>query len=355
MQYQKNIYNYNWKLKDTIFTKNKGKVFSCFASGGGSTMGYKLAGFDVIGMNEIDKKVADIYIRNHNPKYAYIESIRELVKRNDLPQELYNLDILDGSPPCSSFSMVGNREKDWGKEKKFAEGQKKQVLDTLFFDFIELANKLKPKIVIAENVKGILLGNAREYVKKIYKDFDSAGYYLQHYLLDASKMGVPQRRQRVFFFAIRKDLSKELYSNSLHGIPELNMNFNQKPIKYKDIADYKGKRITNDKYDIWKHRILSDNGFCDTRVRIGMSCSWFNRRYIKNDSILYTITSRSGDLVLFDKPIYLSDIEIIKASSFPPDYDFTGKRITWICGMSVPPVMMANIAHKVYRQWLRNI
>jgi DNA (cytosine-5)-methyltransferase 1 len=48
------------------------------------------------------------------------------------------LDILDGSPPCSSFSMAGNREKDWGKEKKFREGQAEQVLDNLFFDFIDL-------------------------------------------------------------------------------------------------------------------------------------------------------------------------------------------------------------------------
>ena len=47
-------FNYNWTLKDAIFTKDKGKVFSCFACGGGSTMGYKLAGFDVIGCNEID-------------------------------------------------------------------------------------------------------------------------------------------------------------------------------------------------------------------------------------------------------------------------------------------------------------
>ena len=47
-------FNYRWTLADANFTKDKGKVFSCFACGGGSTMGYKLAGFDVIGCNEID-------------------------------------------------------------------------------------------------------------------------------------------------------------------------------------------------------------------------------------------------------------------------------------------------------------
>ena len=112
-----NKYNYKWSLKNSNFTKDKGKVFSCFACGGGSTMGYKLAGFDVIGCNEIDKRMAEVYIQNHNPKHCYIEKIQDFKLREDLPEELYDLDILDGSPPCSSFSIAGNREKDWGKEK----------------------------------------------------------------------------------------------------------------------------------------------------------------------------------------------------------------------------------------------
>jgi DNA (cytosine-5)-methyltransferase 1 len=60
--------------------------------------------------------------------------------------------------------MAGNREKDWGKEKVFREGQAQQVLDTLFFDFIDLAKKLQPKVVIAENVKGLLIGEAKSYI-----------------------------------------------------------------------------------------------------------------------------------------------------------------------------------------------
>ena len=132
-----NTFTYKWNLKDANFTKDKGKVFSCFACGGGSTMGYKLAGFDVLGCNEIDPKMIEAYKTNHDPKYAFLEPIQEFKLRDDLPEELYNLDILDGSPPCSSFSMAGNRGEDWGKEKKFREGQAEQVLDTLFFDFID--------------------------------------------------------------------------------------------------------------------------------------------------------------------------------------------------------------------------
>ena len=84
---------------------------------GGSSLGYKLAGYDVIGCCEIDKRINDIYVRNNNPKYNYVEDIRDFNKRDDLPEELYNLDILDGSPPCTTFSMAGEREDSWGKKR----------------------------------------------------------------------------------------------------------------------------------------------------------------------------------------------------------------------------------------------
>ena len=101
---------------------------------------------------EIDPKMAKIYQNNHSPKYFYLEDIRDFNQRNDLPNELYELDILDGSPPCSTFSMSGKREETWGKQKIFKEGQKKQILDELVFVFCDTVEKLKPKVVIMENV-----------------------------------------------------------------------------------------------------------------------------------------------------------------------------------------------------------
>lgn len=131
-------------------------------------------------------------------RYTNIERERE----RELPPDLYNLDILDGSPPCSTFSIAGNREKDWGKEKKFREGQSAQILDTLFFDFIALARVLQPKVVVAENVKGLLMGSAIDYVRRIYKDFDNAGYYCQHFLLDASKWVFLRKENGSSLFAL---------------------------------------------------------------------------------------------------------------------------------------------------------
>lgn len=200
-------------------------------------MGYKLAGFDVIGCNEIDPRMMSIYCKNHNPKFPFLEPIQTFKDRQDLPPELFNLDILDGSPPCSTFSMAGSREDAWGKLKHFREGQAEQVLDTLFFDFIDLAKKLQPKVVVAENVKGLVLGNAKDYVRRIYQGFEDAGYYVKHFLLDAQQMGVPQRRERVFFLCLRKDItSPVLVQDGFFDMtPRIEMEFNEKPILFREL------------------------------------------------------------------------------------------------------------------------
>jgi len=345
---------YEWTLKDAVFTKDKGKVFSCFACGGGSTMGYKLAGFDVIGCNEIDPKMMSAYKENHDPKYAFLEPIQTFKLREDLPQELYELDILDGSPPCSSFSMAGNRDKDWGKDKIFREGQKKQVLDTLFFDFIDLAKKLQPKVVIAENVKGLLIGDAKKYVIEIYKQFDEAGYYCQHFLLDASKMGVPQKRERVFFICLRKDLAGQfLYQKDMFTImPKLGLEFKERMIPFSEIESFNEEPLFDHPspscFDGWNSCLPGESLYSDKK---------FDSYKINPKKVLGTLTAspskgRSGPLH-YSVFRMLTKSEVFKACTFPLDYKCDDPY--YFGGMSVPPVMMAQIASEVYKQWLSKI
>ena len=298
-QYAPHRFPYNWTLKDAQFTKDKGKVFSCFSCGGGSTMGYKLAGFDVIGCNEIDKQMMSAYIKNHAPRYPFLEPIQTFKMREDFPQELYNLDILDGSPPCSTFSMAGDREASWGKKKKFREGQAEQVLDTLFFDFIDLAKKLQPKVVISENVKGLLLGNAKEYVGRIYQGFEDAGYYCTHALLDASKMGVPQRRERVFFLCVRKDLAAPFLKK--HGLFHkklvIDLSFNERPIPIGEFADYQGREVTGKIRFLWDNRKQGDAKLKQACWRIFKKESFFNNPLIYPDKVACTITTKGGGCI----------------------------------------------------------
>jgi DNA (cytosine-5)-methyltransferase 1 len=386
------LFPYEWKLVNGYpskgIEKNNLKVFSCFSCGGGSTMGYKLAGCDVIGNLEIDKKINDVYISNHHPKYNFCEDIRDFKIKNDLSKELYNLDILDGSPPCSTFSIAGQREKNWGKEKKFKEGQKKQVLDTLFFDFIDLANKLRPKIVIVENVKGLIMGKAKEmYVGKIHNSFEKIGYTSQDFLLDSSKMGVPQKRERVFFIAIRNDLKQlikvndDLFENTL---PYINLKFNEKEILFKEIMtdQLSGHNVPSGILK-WLNMIepgencskVHPQKYCYQEIKVseektlptlraGCNSYYFERKQKKyhekrfgdvvvdEQRVLSTLCS-SNQYFLENKMDMLNDIEIMRASTFPLDYDFKKSQPIYICGMSVPPVMMAQIVTRIIKYYYK--
>ena len=342
-------FRYRWELGDAKFAKNKGKVFSCFACGGGSTMGYKLAGYDVIGCNEIDPRMMKVYIANHHPKYSFLEPIQEFKNKEDLPPELFNLDILDGSPPCSTFSVAGSREDAWGKKKKFREGQAEQVLDTLFFDFIDLAKKLQPKVVVAENVKGILLGKAKDYVRRIYQGFDDAGYYVQHFLLDAQYMGVPQRRERVFFVCLRKDLIDyvPVQHNLFEVMPHLNLSFNEPRITCEDAGLELGDDITTKCY-VEEYE----------RLQRGERKKYLQSGLVKKTDVHPTLIAgyrdKASPMPAWERR-WLSTSDICKVSSFPQDYDFCSQKPHYVCGMSVPPVMMAQVASRIYEQWLSKI
>jgi len=342
------LFPYKWNLADGYpakgITKNNYNVFGTFICGGGSTMGYKLAGFNHLGGVEIDPKIAKVYQLNHKPKYLYLEDIREFVKRSDIPKELYNLDLLDGSPPCSSFSMSGNREKDWGKKKVFKEGQAEQVLDDLFFEYIALAKKLQPKIVLAENVKGLIQGNAKLYVKKIFAEFDKAGYNVQLFLLNAASMGVPQKRERVFFICQRKDLN----------LPKLKLEFNEDAIPFKQFEQTIGseEKLTPDQLKWWE-LCKKGNAFSSVHPK----GHWFNAYKLDWNSIFPTLTASGGNAEPFhpEIPRKINTIEYCCGGTYPQDYYFQELEPKYLIGMSVPPVMTAQIANQIKIQWLDKI
>lgn len=336
--------DWKWSFKDYP-EKNGLKVFSCFACGGGSTMGYKLCGCDVIDCNEIDPRMNKVYVANHNPKYNYLEDIRDFNKRDDLPEELYNLDILDGSPPCSTFSMAGLREEAWGVEKKFREGQKAQTLDDLLFVFIETVAKLKPKVAIMENVEGLTLGNAWKYVQEIYKKFHEIGYHVKHWLLKGEEMGVPQSRHRVFFVATRLPFN----------LDSINMYFNYEKVTYGKIKEGKGPfNVDAQWYELLGKAQKGDKCLSDIRVRNGLSGGQFNCMLCWEEDVLPTLTAK----LEYYNPIErtkLSKETIRNAQTFPQDYDFGSDlagNVCYICGMSVPPIMIKRLVTRLIEHGL---
>ena len=338
------LFPYKWYLKDGYpskgITKNNLNVFGTFICGGGSTMGYKLAGYNHLGGVEIDKEVAKVYKLNHNPKYLFNEDIREFNKRQDLPKELYSLDLLDGSPPCSTFSIAGSREKAWGKSKQFREGQAMQTLDDLVFVYCDTIIKLQPKVFILENVKGIIQGNAKVYSKNIVKKMTEAGYEVQVFCLNAASMGVPQKRERVFFIGSKKELK----------FKKLRLEFNEKPIPFKEIDSKISKiEITEMALALW-NKCEKGKSFSTVHKKK----SWFNRTRINDNEVLPTITTYvKSDIYHSNFPRHLNEIEISIAATYPLDYDYNKLPYSFLIGMSVPPVMTAQIANQIYLQWFK--
>lgn len=329
---------YKWYLKDGYPPKNGLKVFGTFICGGGSTMGYKLAGYEHLGGVEIDKQVADVYRTNHNPKYLYNEDIREFNKRTDLPAELYSLDILDGSPPCSTFSMAGSREDGWGKKKQFREGQAVQTLDDLVYVYCDTIIKLQPKTFILENVKGIIAGNAKSYSKKIAEKMTKAGYSVQVFLLNAASMGVPQKRERVFFIGSKKELN----------FPKLKLEFNERAVVFGEVENNSlGRKISGDMLKYWN---ICPVGSALSKVH--PKGNYFGSFKISKAQVCNTIiASDSSPILHYKEPNYLSDDNICQIGTYPLDYNFKSIEPKYLIGMSVPPVMTAQIANQMYLQW----
>ena len=336
--------DWKWTFADYPKEKNGLKVFSCFACGGGSTMGYKLAGCEVVGCCEIDPKMNEIYIKNHNPRHNFLMDIREFNKipNEELPPELFDLDILDGSPPCTTFSMTGDREESWGKKKKFREGQAEQTLDDLSFVFIETVAKLRPKVMIMENVEGLLMGEAWKYVQDIYRQLMQAGYRVKHWLLKGENMGVPQKRHRVFFVALRDDVA--------FALDHLDMSFHYEPVLFGEAKEGVGYNSKGKLYQLLLLALPSENDIGEVSKRIEGKRSGFNIKIVHDDEVMCTIPAGHNCLFRFTEKTRLSKQDIINCSTFPRDFDFvrdTFANVSYICGMSVPPVMIKRIVQRL--------
>lgn len=342
--------DWKWTMQDDYPKEKNGlKVFSCFACGGGSTMGYKLAGCEVLGCNEIDPRMNKVYVENHHPKYNFLMDIRDFNKKEDLPEELYNLDILDGSPPCSTFSIAGQREKAWGVKKKFREGQKEQTLDDLLFVFIKTVEKLKPKVVIMENVEGLMLGNAWSYVQRIYKEFNVIGYKVKHWLLKGEQMGIPQTRHRVFFVATRLDFD----------LDKIDMSFDYEPVTYREIKTGNGKPITigSKSEKLLNECKLNENKLSFAHERLFGKLSRFQAIVLDEDKVMPTITTKIYDIFRRKEKTRVTWEDVRNSQTFPQDFNFcpnSDNQVGYICGMSVPPLMIKRIVTRLIESGILN-
>jgi len=215
-----------YTLNDTLESEKRAlfNVLSTFAGGGGSSTGYRLAGGKILAINEFVPEAQNTYRENYPNTLIIPGDIKKLSGKDFLEKinlKPGELDLLDGSPPCSAFSMAGsvshgkgNTHADaFGKKKKYSDIEGVENVEDLFFEFLRVAEEIKPKVIIGENVEGLTMGEAKEYFHRIQNTFEQIGYLVVADVLNASYFGVPQSRKRTFFIAVREDVAEKVGIN----------------------------------------------------------------------------------------------------------------------------------------------
>ncbi len=185
-------------------------VISTFSGCGGSCLGFRMAGFRIAWASEFIEAAQATYRANHPDTILDTRDIRQIQPSEILEAtglKVGELDCMEGSPPCASFSTAGKREKHWGKSKRYSDTV--QRVDDLFFEYIRLVDGLRPRAFIAENVSGLVKGVAKGYFIAILTQLKACGYRVGCKVLDAQWLGVPQARQRTIFIGVREDLGKD--------------------------------------------------------------------------------------------------------------------------------------------------
>ena len=165
-------------------------IISLFSGCGGLDLGFEMAGFDIPIANEYDKTIWETFKVNH-PKTHLIEGDIRKVNEEEFPE---NVDGIIGGPPCQSWSEAG--------ALRGIDDERGQ----LFFDYIRILRRVRPKFFLAENVSGMLANRHNEAVQNIIRLFEESGYDVTLNLVNAKDYGVAEERKRVFYIGFRKDL-----------------------------------------------------------------------------------------------------------------------------------------------------
>jgi len=177
------------------------RTIELFAGAGGLALGVERAGFETLALVEIDKDSSDT-LKLNRPQWRVINEDVAKLSPLDLPEyfglQVGELDLLSGGAPCQSFSYAGKR---LGLE---------DARGTLFYHYALFLKKLRPKVFLFENVRGLLSHNKGQTYRTIVDVFEEVGYEVQRQILNAWDYGNAQKRERLITIGIRKDLADEI-------------------------------------------------------------------------------------------------------------------------------------------------
>jgi DNA (cytosine-5)-methyltransferase 1 len=377
--------------------QEKFKVISTFAGGGGSSTGYRLAGGKVLVINEFVEEAQKTYAENYPETIILPGDIKALTGKDFLDAAgvgVGEIDILDGSPPCSAFSVSGSLSHNiheeehvdlwgnvtiekvpgkhsdgWSKTKNYSDGKKVENIEDLFFEFLRVAKEIKPKVIVAENVKGLTVGEAKEYFNKILNEFENIGYEVCAQVLDSRYYGVSQTRTRVIFIGVREDVAKKAGYNFMN-ISQVFPEPDKEVIPVKDVMvgleyDSEEVKYLTDKWiktAYWKQtgsKMPTDPDKVLTGMDYHPKGHHFNLKRVSQYQPCPTITAMgsaetTAGAFHWIEPRKLTLGELKRIMSLPDDFKLTGKwnQKAERCGRMVPPLMMERIASSIYEKVL---
>jgi DNA (cytosine-5)-methyltransferase 1 len=357
--------------------KHRMTAISLFSGAGGDTFGMTMSGLEVVGFVENDRDAVKTHLLNF-PESKHIVSLcgeRSIVDIPSLVFSVYapsNIDVVFGGFPCQSFSHGGKKNPD-------------DVRGWLFQEFVRVARVVQPKIVIGENVKGILTKRATDgelFVDKIQREFRVIGYELHYKLFNMSDYGVPQKRMRVIFMGFRNDVAVDLSADKvlqqLHDVhtdsrkavvrdiidsecranmmrverlpsrlvvPDdkwVVMNTNDTPVEI-DPPTNLVKCFTADEITFG----VRSGGTFSCVVDIDQPCATILSTYGRMPRLFVAVKSLQGEM--FIRPFSTS--ELAQIQGFPKSYVFAGKYMSVVkqIGNAVPPTFIEKLMSVVQR------
>lgn len=337
------------------------KAISFFVGCGGLCYGITAAGFNIVASNELVDDYRAIYKLNF-PKACFLSNdIKDVTDSeiDEILKEHPEIDLFAGGPPCQGFSLAGKRDVE---DKR----------NTLFQYYLKIANKVRPKVILMENVR--LLTSMKNSEGKLVKDeiiktFDKIGYFGQFFIVNASNYTVAQNRERVLFIGVRKDLKMKpdmlppicgtennLFSES---IPKFTFGDAVSDLEYLE----SGEQSSSDKYHKstnhpehvirWLYNVPQGKSAHNNENPNQRPPSGYNTTYKRQvwDEPGCTVTTNfnmisGGNNVHPIATRALTTREALRLQSFPDSFKFTGKdgSIRTTIGNAVPPLLAYNVA-----------
>ena len=325
-------------------------VISTFSGCGGSSLGYTMAGFRELLAVEWDEHAVKTFKANFPHVPVFRGDIAQLSVEQCLNMagiDAGELDLFEGSPPCQGFSTSGKR--------KFSDNR-----NQLFREYVRLLRGLQPKMVLMENVSGMVKGKMKLIFAEILRELKACGYQVSARLLNASHYGVPQARERMIFIGVRNDLGIAP-SHPLGRLALITVKEALRDCAPSEIVPLTGKNLA-------KMQLLRPGANAKEKERASLAVfgkvSGFTLLRIKwhapAPTILKTVSvspTFGAGLIMPDSDRYLSIAELKRLGSFPDEFQLEGTfEERWArIGNSVPPLLMRAIAQHIKTEILARV